>query len=122
MKRIGINAVIIPVKSMCHEACKENSFLHRQLIKQLLRNPPASAAIIIGGRLNLEEIRPKCMIRVDVVRLASTSNPMLMNCFALEFMLLPLFQSLCIPIEVFHLVIGDAGANNIVRVQYQKLP
>ena len=86
MKRTGKNAVIVPVKIMCHDVCKENSFLHKQLMKQLLRNPPASAAIIMRGRLNLEEIRPKCMTRVDVVRLASMSNPMSITCFVNTFM------------------------------------
>ncbi|XCN72793.1 MAG: hypothetical protein Q3M24_21295 [Candidatus Electrothrix aestuarii] len=114
MKRIGINAVIVPVKSMCHEACKENSFLQKQLTKQLLRNPPVSAAIIIGGRLNLEEIRPKCMIRVEVVRLVRTSNPMSITCFVSTFISLASIPEFLYAVEALLFVAGDTRGQTVL--------
>lgn len=89
MKIIGTNAVIPPARGICHENCHGDFLLHTtRLTRKPLKKPPASAAMMIVISPNADEIRPKCMIRVELDKLVVTSRPVLIVCFEEKFIIL----------------------------------
>lgn len=75
MKIIGSNAVIVPVRRICHAECHEDVFLYTiRLTRQLVMKPLARPAIIRKTRSSREDMRPKCIIMAELDKLAKTSR------------------------------------------------
>ena len=76
IKTTGNDAVIVPAKGICHEVrCGELLSRIMLLTMQPLKKPPASAAMMMGTRPNVEEVTPRCMVRAELTKLVETSRP-----------------------------------------------